>query len=164
MLWVLDLDGVVWLAGRPIPGAPETVRRLRHAGERVLFLTNNAGPTLAEHVATLERAGVEAVSDELVTSAQAAASVLRPGSTAAMVGGPGLHEALVHRGVEVVAATASPAAVVAGRSPQLDYDELARASAAIRAGARFVATNTDATVPTPDGVVPGAGAVIAYLQ
>lgn len=164
MLWVLDLDGVVWLAGQPIPGAPEAVGWLRDAGEQVVFLTNNAGPTLAEHVATLARAGMEAEPAELVTSAQAAASMLAPGGTAAMVGGPGLQEALVHRGVEVVPASSSPQAVVVGRSPKLDYDELAAASTAIRAGARFVATNTDATFPTPAGVIPGAGAVIAYLQ
>ncbi len=161
---MLDLDGVVWLAGRPIAGAPETVERLRRAGHRVVFLTNNAGPTLADHVGTLRHAGIAATAEELVTSAQAAASLLDPGTRAAMVGGPGITEALAARGIEVVPAADTPAAVVVGRSPVLDYDELATATAAIRGGARFVATNTDATFPTPDGLLPGAGAVIAFLE
>jgi glycerol 3-phosphatase-2 len=164
VLWVLDLDGVVWLGGTPIPGAPEAVRRLHDAGETVAFVTNNSGPTLTEYVAKLGGAGIEADPDELVTSAQAAASLLEPGSRAAVVGGPGVHEALTARGVIVVQATDQPAAVVVGRSLLLDFGDLAAAAAAIRDGARFVATNTDATYPTPDGLEPGAGALVAYLE
>ncbi|HET9690688.1 MAG TPA: HAD-IIA family hydrolase [Acidimicrobiales bacterium] len=163
MLWVLDLDGVVWLAGRPIPGSPEAVARLRAAGEQVAFVTNNAGPTVADHVAALAHAGVDAEPGEVVSSAQAAAAMLAPGSTAAYVGGDGIPEALTARGVHVVGAADHPAAVVVGRAPRLDYDELAAAATAIRGGARFVATNTDSTFPTPEGLLPGAGAVIAYL-
>src|SRR5262249_55559255 len=116
MLWVLDLDGVVWLAGTAIPGAPEAVRRLHAAGETVAFVTNNSGPTLAQSVATLQRAGIEVDETELVTSGEAAASLLEPGSRAAVVGGPGLTEALEARGVTVVPAHDQPAAVVVGRS------------------------------------------------
>jgi HAD superfamily hydrolase (TIGR01450 family) len=164
MLWVLDLDGVVWLAGTPIPGSPEAVSRLHAAGETVAFVTNNSGPTLEEYVAMLARAGVAIDAGELVTSAQAAASVLPSDSRAAVVGGAGLHEALEARGVEVVPAGDHPDAVVVGRSLQLDFAELAAAAGAIRDGARFLATNTDATFPTGHGLEPGAGALIAYLQ
>jgi 4-nitrophenyl phosphatase len=164
MLWVLDLDGVVWLAGTAIDGSADAVRRLRQAGETVAFVTNNSGPTLGDYVTMLARAGIEVGEDELVTSAQAAASRLEPGTRAAVVGGPGVTEALEARGVIVVAATADPAAVVVGRSLQLDFDTLAAAAAAIRAGARFVATNADATFPTRHGIEPGAGALVAYLE
>lgn len=163
MVWLLDLDGVVWLAGKAIPGAAEAVDQLGQNGERVVFLTNNSGPTVADYKRLLGEAGIPAQDLELVTSAQAAATMLEPGSTAAVVGGPGITEALDERGVEVVAAGARPAAVVAGRSAQLDYDELAAAASAIRDGSRFVATNTDATFPTPAGPLPGAGAVVAFL-
>jgi 4-nitrophenyl phosphatase len=164
MLWVLDLDGVVWLAGTAIPGAPEAVRRLHAAGEAVAFVTNNSGPTLAEYTAMLHRTGIEIDEGELVTSAQAAASLLAPGSRAAVVGGPGLTEALQARGVAVVPAHDHPAAVIVGRSLELDFGALAAAAGAIREGARFVATNTDATFPTGHGLEPGAGALVAYLE
>jgi 4-nitrophenyl phosphatase len=161
--WLLDLDGVVWLAGHPIPGAAQAIDRLRRGGEKVVFFTNNSGPRLADHVAQLAAAGVEASDDELLTSAQAAALLLTAGSTAAVVGGPGIDEALTERGVTVVGATEHPTAVVVGRTTAFTYDELAAASSAIAAGARFVATNTDATLPTPEGPVPGAGAIVAFL-
>ena len=102
--------------------------------------------------------------EELVTSSQAAASMVAPHSRAAYLGGPGVKEALEERGVEIVDPGDSPETVVVGRSLALDFHELARAAGAIRAGARFVATNTDATFPTGDGLEPGAGALIAYLE
>ncbi len=102
MLWVLDLDGVIWLAGNPIPGSPEAVRRLHDAGEQMVFVTNNSGPTVSEYVARLGRAGVDVDADELLTSSQAAASLLPPGGRAAVVGDPGIKEALDARGVAIV--------------------------------------------------------------
>ncbi len=164
MVWILDLDGVVWLAGKAIPGSPEAIARLRHAGERVVFVTNNSGPTVAEYAGMLAKVGVEVKGDELATSGQAAASLLAPGTSVAMVGDEGLNEALRERGLQLVDSSASPAAIVVGRSVRLDYDELARAATAIRSGARFIATNTDATFPTGNGLVPGAGALVAFLE
>lgn len=164
MLWVLDLDGVVWLAGVSIPGSPEAVRRLHDRGESVAFVTNNSGPTRSEYAGRLARAGIEANADELLTSAQAAASLLEPHSRAAVVGDPGIIEALDDRGVTVVDADEDPNAVVVGRSGQLDFAQLTAAATAIRNGARFVATNADPTFPTPHGLEPGAGAVVAYLE
>ena len=102
MAWILDLDGVIWLSEEPIPGSAEAIAALRDAGHRVIFLTNNAGPRVSELVAKLEGMGVPATPDEVVTSAQAAASLLEPGSTALLCAGPGVREALEARGVEVV--------------------------------------------------------------
>jgi 4-nitrophenyl phosphatase len=164
MLWVLDLDGVVWLAGEAIAGSADAIHRLHDAGHQVAYVTNNSGPTLHQYVAMLAAVGIEVDAAQLVTSGQAAASLLAPGSRAAVVGGPGVEEALATRGVEVVPAGADPDAVVVGRSVTLDYDSLAAAANAVRWGARFLATNTDATFPTPHGTVPGAGALVAYLE
>ncbi|MBO0694255.1 MAG: HAD-IIA family hydrolase, partial [Acidimicrobiaceae bacterium] len=163
MRWVLDLDGVVWLAGQPIPGSAEAVARLKADGHEIVLLSNNSGLTRAEYTERLVKAGVGAEAGELVTSAQAAASLVLPGSTVLILGDAGLHEALEERGVVPVQAGEHPDAVVVGRMVKLDYDELAAASSAIRAGARFIATNTDATFPTPHGLLPGAGALIAFL-
>ena len=164
MLWVLDLDGVVWLAGTAIPGSADAVQRLHAAGEGVVFVTNNSGPTLEEYVGRLRGAGIEMNAEELLTSAQAAASLLEKGSRVAFLGGGGLREALEARQVDLVSCRDHPEAVVVGRSLEIDFQSLAEAAAAIRGGARFIATNTDATFPTPHGVEPGAGALIAYLQ
>jgi glycerol 3-phosphatase-2 len=164
MTWLLDLDGVVWLDGRPIPGSAEAIERLRRSGRPVVFFTNNSGPTVADHLRNLAAVGVKATAEDILTSSQAAASLLEPGSRAAVIGGPGVVEALSERGVEVVRASAEPAAVVVGRTTNLSYDSLGAAATAIRRGARFIATNTDATMPTSTGPVPGAGAIVAFLR
>jgi len=160
--WALDLDGVLWRGELPIPGAPDAVARLRTRGERVVFLTNNAAPTIAELLEKLGRIGVATGPEDLLTSAQAAATMLQPGSTALACAGPGVREALAARGVGIV--EAGPAdAVVVGWHREFDFSRLARAADAVRAGARLVGTNEDATFPTPHGLLPGAGALLAAV-
>jgi HAD superfamily hydrolase (TIGR01450 family) len=161
--WALDLDGVVWLAGQAVPGSAEAVSDLRAAGERVVFLTNNSGPLLSGHVAALAKVGIECAPADVTTSAQAAASLLEPGARAAVVGDEGILEALGERGVKVVEVDEGPEAVIVGRCLKLDYWALSAAAGALRRGARFIATNTDATFPTADGLVPGAGALVSFI-
>ena len=150
---VVDLDGVVWLAGQPIPGAAEAIALLRAAGEDVVFVTNNAGPTVEHIEAQLDAAGIPGARS-VITSA----SRRRP--PRARLAGVGVREgvvqALVARGVHIVE-EAPTDAVVVGFHRTFDYDGMTRAATAVRAGARFVATNTDATYPTPDGPIPAAG-------
>ncbi|HEX3541624.1 MAG TPA: HAD-IIA family hydrolase [Acidimicrobiales bacterium] len=164
MTWLLDLDGVVWLSGDGIAGSAAAIDRLRESGQRVVFFTNNSGRTVAENVAALAGAGVSADGGDVLSSAQAAASLLKAGSRAAVIGDPGVEEALGDAGVDVVALDAEPDAVVVGRTTEFSYEGLAAAATAIRLGARFVATNSDATLPTPNGPAPGAGALVAFLQ
>ena len=160
--WVIDLDGVVWLTGRPIPGVDEAVARLRGAGVRVLFATNNSAPTRAELHRRLARCGITTDDRDLLSSADVAAGMLAPGSSAVVLGDDGVVEALAGRGVEVV--PAGPAdAVVVGWTRSFTFDAVARAAAAVRAGARLVGTNEDPTYPTPDGLLPGAGAILAAV-
>jgi len=161
--WVIDLDGVIWLAQEPIPGATDAVTRLRDAGIRTLFVTNNALPTLGELIEQLATVGITTKPDELVTSAQAAASLLAPGTTAVVCAGGGVLEALADRGVTVV--PEGPAdAVVVGLTRGFDFDMLATAVSAVRGGARLVGTNEDATYPTPGRLLPGAGALLAAVS
>ncbi|HZU80793.1 MAG TPA: HAD hydrolase-like protein, partial [Acidimicrobiales bacterium] len=119
-------------------------------------------PTVDELVARLAGAGVEARPEEIVTSAQAAAGLLDPGTTAFACAETGVVEALNARGVTVVGE--GPAdAVVVGWTRQFDFTLLDVAAGLVRAGARFVGTNEDATFPTPDRLLPGAGSVLAAV-
>lgn len=163
MAWILDLDGVLWLADEPIPGAPAAVAALRSAGEDVRFLTNNSSLTVGEYAAKLQRLGIDAGPDDLFTSAQATATLLEPGTTALACAGAGVVEALEARGVRVVR-EGDADAVVVGWHLDFDFSRLAAASRAIRRGARFVATNDDATYPAPDGPLPGNGAIVAAVR
>ena len=163
---VLDLDGVLWLGDEPLPGAAEAVARFRAAGLEVGFMTNNSSLPVGQYVEKLARFGVEADPSEVLTSALATADLLAadlaPGSKVLACSGPGVVEALEARGFEVV--DAGPAeAVVVGWHRTFDFDRLDRASSAIRAGARFVATNLDATYPAPDGLLPGNGSIVAAV-
>ncbi len=156
-----DLDGVVWLARTPIAGSVAAVAELRSRGHRVLFVTNNSNPPLGDSEEALESIGIPACGDVL-TSAQAAALLLHPGESAYVAGGPGIVEALTARGVDV--RDDGPVdAVVVGFHREFDYDGLARASAKVRAGARLVGTNDDATYPTADGPIPGGGSILAAI-
>lgn len=159
---MVDLDGVIWLAGEPIRGGGEAVERLRAAGARVLFASNNAAPTVGELCERLARAGIAAGPDDVVTSAQAAASMIEPGSRAFVVGEAGVLEALGARGVDVV--DDAPAdVVVVGWTRRFDFDMLAGAQRVVRAGARLIGTNEDPTHPTPDGLLPGAGSLLVAV-
>ena len=161
-VWILDLDGVVWLAEDVVPGVPEAVARLREDGNTILFLTNNSSRKVDDLVAKLEGMGIEVEAHEIVTSAQAAASMLEPGSTALVCAGDGVREALDARGVNWIHEGEADAVVV-GFHKEFDYGRLNAAYQAVRAGARLIGTNDDVTYPTPDGPIPGGGSLLAAV-
>ncbi len=159
--WALDLDGVVWLGDEPIAGSAQAVDRLRAAGEDVVFCTNNSSQTIAAVEAKLAAQGIEAAGD-VITSATAAASLVEPGERVLVCGGAGVVEAVERRGA--VALVEGPAdAVIVGLHLDFDYERLRAAAWAIRGGGRFIATNDDATYPTPEGPIPGGGAIVAAV-
>jgi HAD superfamily hydrolase (TIGR01450 family) len=158
---VCDLDGVVWLARRPIPGAARAIARLRDGGWRVLFVTNNSYPRPSEVEAWLDDIGVPAAGD-VRTSAMAAGRLLARGERVLALAGPGVQDAVMASGADLV--DGPPAdAVVVGFHQNFDYAGLRRASTAVRTGARLIGTNDDATYPTPDGPIPGGGAILAAV-
>jgi HAD superfamily hydrolase (TIGR01450 family) len=167
-LVVCDLDGVVWLGGVPIPGSVAAIGRLRQAGFRVVFVTNSSSPTIAEHTASLAAIGVPAEGD-VISSATAAAALVRPGERVLVAGGPGVGEAVAAAGATAIAGDdaaeveAGVDAVVAGLHRTFDYERLRLATRAIRAGARFVATNRDPLFPTNEGPIPGGGSIVAAI-
>jgi HAD superfamily hydrolase (TIGR01450 family) len=170
-VWLIDLDGVVWLGNEPIPGGAEAVRLLRATGRRVAFFTNNSSPPHAGQVAKLAAFGMEPVAEDVLTSAQAAARLCEAGSAALVLGGEGIVEALEARGVLAERAGDSRtrqaaqgiAAVVVGLDRAFNYERLADAVRAVLSGARLIGTNEDPTLPAADGPLPGAGAMLAAV-
>ncbi len=161
-----DLDGVVWRGDEPVPGADAAVDRLRAAGLGLGFASNNSNEPVGAVVAKLAVHGIAATPDEVLTSALAAAEMLAtdldPGARVLACAGPGVRVALGDAGFVVVDEPPA-AAVIVGFHREFDFERLARASEAVRAGARFVATNLDPTYPVPGGMLPGAGAIVAAV-
>jgi len=161
MVIVCDLDGVVWLGDEAISGSADAIADLRAAGHRVLFVSNNSFAPVREVEDKLAGFAIPAAGDVL-TSAMAAARLVGRGERVLLAGGPGAREELERRGALVV--DEGPCdAVVVGFHRDFDYEELRRASSAVRAGARLIGTNGDATYPTPDGEIPGGGAILAAV-
>ncbi|MGI4893953.1 MAG: HAD-IIA family hydrolase [Janthinobacterium lividum] len=165
---LLDLDGVVYVGPSAVPHAPESLRAAVAAGVRLAYITNNASRTPETVAAHLRGLGVPAADEDVVNSAQAAARYLREhfpvGSAVLLVGGEGLRVALAEVGLRAVDSLAEgPVAVVQGFSPQLGWSQLAEATHAVRSGLPFVATNLDATVPTPGGPAPGNGLLVQLV-
>ncbi len=165
---LLDLDGVVYLGGTPIPGAAEALRKADAAGMRLAYVTNNAFRTPAAIAALLRSFGVQATREDVVTSAQAAARLLAEhlpaGAPVLVIGGSGLRMALRERALRPVStAIDKPAAVVQGYAPDISYAMLAEGALAVAAGALFVASNADLTLPSRRGRQPGNGSLTQVI-
>ncbi len=165
---LLDLDGVVYLGGTAIPGAAEALRKADAAGMRLAYVTNNAFRTPAAIAALLTSFGVQATARDVVTSAQAAARLLAErlpaGAPVLVIGGSGLRAALRERGLRPVSTAAEkPSAVVQGYAPDISYSMLAEGGLAVAAGALFVASNGDRTLPSRRGRQPGNGSLIQVI-
>jgi glycerol-1-phosphatase len=161
-MWLLDLDGVVWRSDQPIPGSADAVAALRAAGHRVALVTNNSSLTLPQYLAKLDRMGVPTDPDDLITSAQVSATLVQPGERVFVCAGDGVREAVTARGAELVAGRHADVVIV-GWTRTFDYDLLTEAMHAVRAGARLIGTNEDPTYPTPDGLLPGGGSLVAAV-
>ena len=166
---LFDLDGVVYIGGTAIPGAPAALRGAQQAGAHVAYVTNNASRTPAAVAALLAGMGAPVTEADVVTSAQAAARLLAdrlpPKSRVLVIGATALSLAVRERGlVPVWTASDQPAAVVQGFGPGIDYGRLAEGGIAVGAGALFVATNADSTIPTARGTAPGNGSLLQVIE
>ncbi|WP_439029021.1 HAD-IIA family hydrolase [Gordonia terrae] len=163
---LLDLDGTVFAGHRALPNAVDTLDRLTLPR---FFVTNNASRRPTEVAAHLRELGFEATDDLVVTSAQSGARLLsehlEPGSRALVIGTDGLAQEVREVGVGVTrSADDRPSAVIQGHSPDTGWAQLSEAALAIRAGALWVATNIDATLPSERGLLVGNGSMVAALR
>jgi glycerol-1-phosphatase len=166
---VFDLDGVIYLGDQVVPAAPAALDQVRGLGVRVAFVTNNSYRPPDLVVERLNRLGIKAAAAEVLTSAQATVRLLGgreglEGVRVMVVGGPGLRQALEGAGARLVDAWRNAEVVTVGFDPDLTYAKVRDATLAVRAGARFVGSNPDTTLPTPEGFWPGAGATLALLR
>ena len=177
-LVMLDLDGVVYVGREAVAGAADHLRRAAQAGARCAFVTNNASrpaEAVAEHLREL---GVDADAGDVVTSAQAAASLVverhGEGSVVRLLGGEGLWQSFRDAGLHPVPAvdepgsdaegSTDPVALVTGYGPDVRWSEVMRAAVLVRDGLPWVASNTDMTIPTAYGVAPGHGVLVDTLR
>ena len=165
---LLDLDGVVYVGGEAVADSPQHLARAAAAGMTTAFVTNNASRTPAAVAERLRGIGVQCWPEDVVTSAQAAARLLAgrlpAGSRVLMVGGGGLEDALAEHGLVAVSALEQqPAAVVQGFHPDVGWRLLAAGTDAVAAGLPWVASNTDLTLPTKTGRLPGNGLLVEVI-
>lgn len=160
---VFDLDGVLIRAHEPVEAAIEALRALHERGVVFAVATNNSSRTPAAVAADLRALGFPVQPGQVVTSSLAAAELLEPGTRCLVIGEEGVREALQERGCPQVREPGEADAVVVGWDRGLRWDDLRRATLALHRGARFLATNTDAFYPAPEGPWPGNGATVAAL-
>lgn len=165
--FILDMDGVLYRGNTPREGAIAFVEYLNAQGIPYICLTNNASRTSAMYQEKLDRLGIPIDSAHVLGAAQATAEWLRdqlaPGARVLPIGEDGLREELLRAGFTLVEQPPADAVVV-GIDFGLSYERLKQATLALRSRARFIGTNPDATFPSEEGLVPGNGAALAYLE
>lgn len=168
---IFDLDGVVWRGHTPIAGAVESIALLRAAGKKCFYCTNNSSLSQPAFADRLRAIGLELGDEDVISSAWATAQFLAneysAGFSVFVVGADDLKDTLRAVGARIFsdeeAEHDTADCVVAGIDRQFTYEKLRRAQQQILRGARFIATNRDATFPVETGIVPGAGSIIAAI-
>lgn len=164
---IADMDGVLWRGSEPLPGLTEYFDFLFERQLEFALATNNSRNTPADYVNKLAALGVDGVQPRhIVTSGTATVSALKnqypAGTGIYVIGGDGLKQLLIKAGFELVEREAE--LVVCGIDFDLTYNKVKTATLLIRAGARFIGTNPDSSFPSPEGLVPGAGSILALLE
>lgn len=177
-LLIFDLDGVIYRGKRALPSALETLELLKEGlsppkaekGYKLFFLTNNSTQSREQYVKKLAGLGIKCSKEEIMTSAYATALYFQSEeikqANIFVVGGEGLIFELKAVGLNVLTTTHPPTIhyVVVGLDVDFNYQKLWQAQAAILSGAKFIATNRDATFPTEDGLMPGGGAIVSAVE
>lgn len=167
---LLDMDGVIWRDDQPLVDLTNLFDRIKHLGLSVYCVTNNSARTVEYYLKKLGVFGVDLEADQIITSAEATAAYLinkypRKG-TLHVVGESGLVDTLENYGfrVDLLPGEREILAVVVGLDRQLTYQKIDNAARLIRAGAEFIGTNPDQTIPGLKGISPGAGTVIGAIE
>lgn len=168
---LFDMDGVIYIGNQRLPGVREMIDYLESTERRYLFVTNNPVMSPEQFVERLSEMGVDVRSDQILGSAEATACWLAeqirchgwPRGPAIVIGEDGLNAALQDNGFELTKDPHAAAYAVVGISFQLNYEDLVGVTLAIRGGAKFIATNSEAAYPSDRGPLPGTGSILALL-
>ena len=168
---LFDMDGVIYVGTRPLPGVRQAIDYLAATGRTFLFVTNNASKTPEQFVERLAEMDIHVRPEQVLGSAEATACWLAnqvehhawPRGPVIVMGQDGLKVALQKNGFELTADPYAAVYAVAGINFKLTYEDLANVSLAIRNGARYIGTNSDVTYPSERGLLPGAGSILALL-
>lgn len=163
---ILDLDGVLWRTSVPIGNLPAIFSKIQKTSWRFVFATNNATLSVTQYMEKIRNFGVPVEPEQVITSGVAAAQYLQKkhphGGPVYVIGEPGLIDTLNQFGF--YQSENQPLAVISSLDRQLTYDKLSLAVSFIRSGVPFLATNSDPTLPTPEGFIPGSGSILAALK
>jgi HAD superfamily hydrolase (TIGR01450 family) len=165
--YIFDLDGTVYLGDTLLPTAAETILALKAASRRTVFLSNNPTHTREEYAAKLRRLGLPVAPDDVINSSVVMVDFLRqrmPGARLAVLGEEPLERELLAAGFSLTDKPREAQAVIASFDRTFTYRKLQLAFDAIRAGARFFATNPDRYCPVPGGGEPDCAAIIAAVE
>lgn len=168
---ILDMDGVLWRSNEALGDLPAIFAQITQQGLKVTLATNNSSRTLPQHLEKIAHFGVKLNKGQILSSAIAVAARLQDdfpnGGAVYIIGHDGIMDALAQKDFRVYQEDEmpeNPVAVVAGIDWEINYKKLANATTLIRKGATFYGTNPDKTFPTPQGLMPGAGTILAALE
>src|SRR3989337_3466977 len=169
--FIIDLDGVVYIGDKPTDGAIETIATLRGLGKTVIFLTNDPRGSCREYAEKLNKMGIPASPQDIITSGMAIANYLKKHykldyKKAYVVGSQALKEEIAEIGLILTQGKEAKRSdfVIVGGQQGFNYEEMKLATLAIRNGAHFFSTNRDPVFPTPEGLVPATGAILASIE
>jgi len=163
---ILDMDGVLWRGEEPLLDMPAFFRDAEELGLKVALATNNATRSVTQYLDKISRYGAVLRPEQIVNSPMSSAYYLAQkypaGGPVYIVGESGLHDTLAEKGF--FHAEENVLAVIAGLDRHITYPKLSRACTLIRGGVEFIGTNPDLTFPSPQGLTPGAGSVLAFIE
>ena len=168
-VFLLDMDGTVYLGDRIFADTPAFLSRLRETGRQIVFLTNNSSRSSAAYLRKLRKMGIKAQQEEVYTSGDATIRILleeKPGASVFLLGTPSLKRSFIRAGLRLWSEDVAklPDYLVIGFDTTVSYRKLATACRLAAAGVSYIATHPDFNCPVPGGFIPDAGAIAAFIE
>jgi 4-nitrophenyl phosphatase len=163
--YLIDLDGTMYRGEEPIQEAAPFIDKLLEKNIPFLFVTNNSTKTGEDVAVKLNKMGIQAKADQVVTTSLATANYIKqqkPNATCFVIGEEGLHHAIEESGLNIVDKEVADYVIV-GLDREINYEKLAKACLAVRNGATFISTNGDIAIPTERGLLPGNGSITSVI-